>query len=150
MGHLRHFERPLEMSAIPPIATKNGEPLKRRRTNGNNFSNRFSQIVAALRVLPVRSSQRRRLFCRFSDQTPGIKVCDDRRSPSDVPTLRGKNTSYFIGIQETVWFTTKYETANGLVLFAYDTNRHKCPNLPKLEPAIAQHDSGTGGDALTP
>ena len=26
-----HFERPLEMSAIPPIATKNGEPLKRRR-----------------------------------------------------------------------------------------------------------------------
>jgi hypothetical protein len=30
-GHLRHFERPLEMSAMPPIATKNGEPLKRRR-----------------------------------------------------------------------------------------------------------------------
>jgi hypothetical protein len=26
MGHLRHFERPLEMSAFPPIATKNGEP----------------------------------------------------------------------------------------------------------------------------
>ena len=26
-----HFERPLEMSAIPPIATKNGEPVKRRR-----------------------------------------------------------------------------------------------------------------------
>ena len=31
LGHLRHFERPLEMSAMPPIATKNGEPLKRRR-----------------------------------------------------------------------------------------------------------------------
>ena len=31
-----------------------------------------------------------------------------------------------------------------------DINRHKCPNLPKLEPAIAQHDNGTGGDALTP
>jgi hypothetical protein len=30
-GHLRHFERPPEMSAMPPIATKNGEPLKRRR-----------------------------------------------------------------------------------------------------------------------
>jgi hypothetical protein len=29
IGHLRHFERPLEMSAMPPIATKNGEPLKR-------------------------------------------------------------------------------------------------------------------------
>jgi len=43
------------MSAIPPIATKNGEPLKRRRANGNNFSNRFPQIVAALTVLPVRS-----------------------------------------------------------------------------------------------
>jgi hypothetical protein len=43
------------MSAIPPIATKNGEPLKRRRPNGNNFSNRFPQIVAALTVLPVRS-----------------------------------------------------------------------------------------------
>ena len=50
-----HFERPLEMSAMPPIATKNGEPLKRRRANGNNFSNRFPQIVAALTVLPVRS-----------------------------------------------------------------------------------------------
>ena len=55
------------------------------------------------------------------------------------------------GIEESVWFTTKYETANGLVLFACsDTNRHKCPNLPKLEPAIAQHDNDTGGDALTP
>ena len=30
-GHLRHFECPLEMSAMPPIATKNGEPLTRRR-----------------------------------------------------------------------------------------------------------------------
>ena len=29
VSHLRHFERPLEMSAMPPIATKNGEPLKR-------------------------------------------------------------------------------------------------------------------------
>ena len=54
-GHLRHFECPLEVSAVPPIATKNGEPLKRRRANGNNFSNRFPQIVAALTVLPVRS-----------------------------------------------------------------------------------------------
>ena len=26
-----HFERPLGMSALPPIATKNGEPVKRRR-----------------------------------------------------------------------------------------------------------------------
>ena len=26
-----HFERPLEMSAMLPIATKNGEPVKRRR-----------------------------------------------------------------------------------------------------------------------
>ena len=66
------------------------------------------------------------------------------------PHCGGKNTSYFIGIEESVWFTTKYETANGLVLFACsDTNRHKCPNLPKLEPAIAQHDNDTGGDALT-
>ena len=24
-----------------------------------------------------------------------------------------------------------------------------CRSLPKLEPAIAQHDNGTGGDALT-
>jgi hypothetical protein len=31
LGHLRHFERPLEMSAMLPIATENGEPLKRRR-----------------------------------------------------------------------------------------------------------------------
>jgi hypothetical protein len=39
---------------MTPIATKNGEPLKRRRANGNNFPNRFPQIVAALRELPVR------------------------------------------------------------------------------------------------
>ena len=31
VGQFRHFERPLGMSALPPIATKNGEPLKRRR-----------------------------------------------------------------------------------------------------------------------
>ena len=31
LGHLRRFERPLEMSAMRPIATKNGEPVKRRR-----------------------------------------------------------------------------------------------------------------------
>ena len=43
------------MSALPPIATKNGEPLKRRRANGNDFSRRFPQIVAALTVLSVRS-----------------------------------------------------------------------------------------------
>jgi hypothetical protein len=42
---------------MPPIATKNGEPLKRRRASGNNFSNRFPQIVAALPVLPVRSTR---------------------------------------------------------------------------------------------
>jgi hypothetical protein len=30
-GQFRHFERAREMSAMPPIATKNGEPLKRRR-----------------------------------------------------------------------------------------------------------------------
>ena len=65
------------MSAIPPIATKMVTAEATRRANGNNFSNRFPQIVAALTVLPVRSSQGRRLFCRFSDQTPGIKVCDD-------------------------------------------------------------------------
>ena len=35
------------MSAMRPISTKNGEPVKRRRANRNNFSNRFPQIVAA-------------------------------------------------------------------------------------------------------
>jgi hypothetical protein len=65
------------------------------------------------------------------------------------PHCGGKNTSYFIGIEETVWFTTKYETADGFGLFACsDINRH--PNLPKPEPIIAQHDNDTGGDALTP
>ncbi len=50
-----------------------------------------------------------------------------------------------------MWFTTKYETADGFSLLACnDTKRHKCPNLVKLEPAIAQHDNDTGGDALTP
>ena len=118
---------------------------------GNDFSHRFPQIVAALTVLPVRSSQGRRLFCRFSDQTPALKCVMTDNLHRTCPHCGGKNTSYFIGIEESVWFTTKYETANGLVLFACsDTNRHKCPNLPKLEPAIAQHDNDTGGDALTP
>ena len=118
---------------------------------GYNFSNRFPQIVAALTVLPVRSSQGRRLFCRFSDQTPALKCVMTDNLHRTCPHCGGKNTSYFMGIEESVWFTTKYETANGLVLFACsDTNRHKCPNLPKHEPAIAQHDNDTGGDALTP
>ena len=40
---------------MPPIATENGEALKRRRANGNNFSNQSPQIVVVLTVLPVRS-----------------------------------------------------------------------------------------------
>jgi len=49
---------------MPPITIKNGEPLKRRRANGNNFSHRFPQIVAARTVLSVRScliDERRRM-----------------------------------------------------------------------------------------
>ena len=62
-----------------------------------------------------------------------------------MPTLRGKNTSYFIGIEETVWFTTKYEMADGYALFACsDINRHKCPNLQKPELAIPMDDNDTG------
>ena len=51
-----------------------------------------------------------------------------------------------------MWFTTKYETGNGYTLFllAATPTGAECPNLPKLEPAITQHDNGTGGDALTP
>ena len=30
VGHLRHFERPLGMSVMPPIATENGEALNAR------------------------------------------------------------------------------------------------------------------------
>jgi bifunctional non-homologous end joining protein LigD len=56
------------MSAMPPIATKNGGPLKRRRANGNNFSNRFPQIVAALGVLPVR-------YCLIDGEAV---VCNER------------------------------------------------------------------------
>ena len=105
------------MSAMPPIATKNGEPLKAtRRANRNNFSNRFPQIVAALTGLPVRSSLGRRLSCRFSDQTPALKCVMTNDLHRTCPHCGGKNTSYFIGIDESVWFTTKYETANGLVL----------------------------------
>jgi hypothetical protein len=67
-----------------------------------------------------------------------------------MPTLRGQEHQLLYWYRP-VWFTTKYETANGLVLFACsDTNRHKCPNLPKLKPAIAKNDNDTGGDALTP
>ena len=111
-GSVSTFRASAEMSAMPPIATKNGEPLKRRRANGNNFSNRFPQIVAALTVLLVRSSQGRRLFCRFSDQTPALKCVMTDNLHRTEPTLRGKNTSYFIGIEETVWFTTKHETSD--------------------------------------
>ena len=64
------------------------------------------------------------------------------------PHCGGKNTSYFIGIEETVWFTTKYETVDGFGLFACsDINRHKCPNLQRPELAIAMRDNNTGGDA---
>ena len=67
------------------------------------------------------------------------------------PHCGGKNTSYFIGIEGTVWFTTKYEIADGCGLFACsDINRHKCPNLQKAEPAIVLSDNDTGSDALTP
>ena len=52
---------------MPPIATENGEPLRRRRANGNNLSNRFPQIVAALTVLSVRS-------CLIDGEAV---VCDD-------------------------------------------------------------------------
>jgi hypothetical protein len=46
---------------------------------------------------------------------------------------RARTPATFIGIEETVWFTTKYETADGFGLFACsDINRDKCPNLPKL------------------
>jgi hypothetical protein len=85
-----------------------------RRSNqgpmGCNFSNRFPQIVAALIVLSVRSSQRRRLFCRFSDQTPALKCVMTDDIHRTCPHCGGKNASYFIGIDEAVWFTTKYET----------------------------------------
>ena len=60
------------MSAMPPIATKEAT-----KGQWQSFLERFPQIVAALTFLPVRSSLGRRLFCRFSDQTPGIKVCGD-------------------------------------------------------------------------
>jgi len=67
------------------------------------------------------------------------------------PYCAGKNTSYFIGIEETVWFTTKYETPDGFGLFACsEINRHKCPNPRIPELAIVQRDNDTGGDALTP
>ena len=139
------------MTASASWRGRDGDRVRLLTRNGNDFSRRFPQIVAALTVLPVRSSQGRRLFCRFSDQTPALKCVMTDNLHRTCPHCGGKNTSYFIGIEESVWFTTKYETANGLVLFACsDTNRHKCPNLPKLEPAIAQHDNDTGGDALTP
>ena len=45
-----------------------------------------------------------------------------------------------------MWFTTKYEIADGCGLFACsDINRHNCPNLQKAELAIAQRDNDTGG-----
>jgi hypothetical protein len=65
------------------------------------------------------------------------------------PHCEGKNTSYFIGIEESVWYTTKYEPLDGFDLFACgDINRHKCPNLRQAEP-IAPHDTDTGSGALT-
>ena len=64
------------------------------------------------------------------------------------PHCGGKNTGYFIGIEESVGFTTKYETANGFGLFVCsDINRHKCPNLQKPEDAMPR---GTMTRAVTP
>jgi len=57
------------------------------------------------------------------------------------PHCGGKNTSHFIGIEESAWYTTKYETLEGCGLFACsDINRHMCPNLRQPAPAIAQCD----------
>ena len=97
-----------------------------------------------LTVLPVRSSLGRRLFCRFSDQTPALKCVKTDDLHRTCPHW-GKNTAT-LSVSRTVWFATKSKTTNGLVLFACnDTNRHKCPNLPKLKPAIAQHDNDAAG-----
>jgi hypothetical protein len=50
-----------------------------------------------------------------------------------------------------MWFTTKYEIADGCGLFACsDINRHNCPNLRKAGPAIVLRDNDTGSDAVTP
>jgi hypothetical protein len=66
------------------------------------------------------------------------------------PHCEDKNTGHFIGIEETVWYTTKYETPDGFDLFACsDINRHKCPNLRQAESAVARRDNDTGSDALT-
>jgi hypothetical protein len=67
------------------------------------------------------------------------------------PHCGGKNTSYFIGIDGSVWYTTKYEILDGFDLFACsDINRPKCPNLPQREPVIAQCDDDTHGESLIP
>jgi hypothetical protein len=58
---------------MPPIATKNGEPQKRRRANGNNFSNRFPQIVAALTVLSGETAR---------NTSEGIVLCRQRAGGS--------------------------------------------------------------------
>jgi hypothetical protein len=66
------------------------------------------------------------------------------------PHCGGKNTTYFIGIEGSVWFTTKYETLDGFGLFACSNiNRHKCPNLRNPDSVVAQRDNDMGGDALT-
>ena len=68
------------MSVMPPIATKNGEPVMTDNLH---------------------------------------RTC---------PHCGGRNTSYFMGIEEAVWFTTKYETADGFGLFACnDTNPAQVP-----------------------
>jgi hypothetical protein len=53
---------------MPPIATKNGEPLKRRRAKGNNFSHRFPQIVTAPDNAPgaLMPDRRRGVVCNES------------------------------------------------------------------------------------
>jgi hypothetical protein len=67
------------------------------------------------------------------------------------PHCGGKNTSHFIGIEGSVWYTTKYETLDRVGVFACsDINRPKCPNLRQPEPVIAQRDDDTGGYFLIP
>ena len=104
---------------------------------GNDFSRRFPQIVAALTVLPVRSSQGRRLFCRFSDQTPALKCVMTDNLHRTCPHCGGKNTSYFIGIEESVWFTTKYETRERIGSFCLQ--RYQPAQVPQSAETGASH-----------
>jgi hypothetical protein len=86
------------------------------------------------------------ILYRFSDRTPALKCVMTDDLHRRCPHCGGKNTSYFIGVEETVWFTTKYETNSVFLLAATSTGI----SAPTCRNPSQPSRSATTARAVTP